>query len=239
MSENKAQKLFLNEAGIMPELHLSEGGNPTCSQWYLDNGASNHMTGDLHKFIDLNHNITGKVRFGDDSAVSIQGRGTIVFQGKHGEQWVLSDVYYIPSLRSNLISLGQLTELGHKILLDDDELEVVEKHSDRVIMRVPRAVNRVYKIELRVVEPVCLMASVQDKAWLWHGRLGHVNFRSPKQLVGKGMATGVPAINHPEQVVVVVWQQSKSGFLFLEQLSGKQMRSSSWSMWTCVDQLHQ
>lgn len=67
-------------------------------------------------------------------------------------------------------------------------------------MRVPRAVNRVYKTELKVVEPICLFASVQDQAWLWHGRLGDVNFRSLKQLVGKGMATGVPAIDHPDQV---------------------------------------
>ena len=59
--------------------------------------------------------------------VEIQGRGTIVFQGKYGDQWVLSDVYYIPKLRSNLVSLGQLTEIGHIIGLDDDVLEVLEK----------------------------------------------------------------------------------------------------------------
>jgi len=192
--------VLLKEAGTVPELHLAEGGNPTGNIWYLDNGASNHMTGDLQKFKDLDHGITGKVRFGDDSTVTIHGKGTIVFQGKFGDQWILSDVYYIPRLRSNLISLGQLTEIGHKILLDENELEVVEKQSDRLIMKVPRTVNTMYKIELNTVEPVCLMASIENEAWLWHGRLGHVNFRSLKQLVGKGMAFGVPVISHPEQV---------------------------------------
>ena len=123
-----------------------------------------------------------------------------MFQGKRGDQWVLSDVYYIPKLKSNLVSLGQLTEIGYKVMLDDDELEVLEKHSDRLIMKVLRTLNRMYKIELTIVEPDCLMASIDDKAWLWHGRLGHVNFRSLKQLVGKEMATGVPVISHPEQV---------------------------------------
>ena len=144
-SDNRAPRVLLKEAGTVPELHLAEGGNPTGNIWYLDNGASNHMTGDLQKFKDLDHGITGKVRFGDDSTVTIHGKGTIVFQGKFGDQWILSDVYYIPRLRSNLISLGQLTEIGHKILLDENELEVVEKQSDRLIMKVPRTVNRMYK----------------------------------------------------------------------------------------------
>jgi hypothetical protein len=125
-SEGKVQKLFLNETKVQPELHQSEGGDPTGSVWYLDNGASNHMTGDHRKFRDLNSAVSSKVRFGDDSSVDIMGKGSIVFQGKKGDQWVLSDVYYIPKLRSNLISLGQLTELGHKIMLDDDVLEVSE-----------------------------------------------------------------------------------------------------------------
>lgn len=86
------------------------------------------------------------------------------------------------------------------MVLDENELEVVEKHSDRLIMKVPRTQNRLYKIELNAVEPTCLMASIDDQAWLWHGRLGHVNFRSLKQLVGREMAVGVPDITHPDQV---------------------------------------
>jgi hypothetical protein len=158
------------------------------------------MTGDVLKFRDLDHAVLGKVRFGDDSTVDIQGRGTIVFEGKHGDHWVLFDVYYIPKLRSNLVSLGQLTETDHKIVLDDDLLEVCEKQSERMIMRVPRTLNRLYKIELKTMEPRCLIADIGDQAWLWHGRLGHVNFRALSQLVKKGMASGVPEISHPKQV---------------------------------------
>jgi hypothetical protein len=98
--DRQVQKLFLNETKVVPELHITDGGDPTGDVWYLDNGASNHMSGDRQKFRDLNLAINGKVRFGDDSTVDICGRGTIVFQGKGGDQWVLSDVYYIPKLRS-------------------------------------------------------------------------------------------------------------------------------------------
>jgi hypothetical protein len=69
-----------------------------------------------------------------------------------------------------------------------------------MIMRVPRTLNRLYKIELKTVEPRCLIVDIGDQAWLWHGSLGHVNFRALSRLVKKGMASGVPEISHPEQV---------------------------------------
>ncbi|GKC52442.1 uncharacterized mitochondrial protein-like protein [Tanacetum coccineum] len=55
------------------------------------------------------------VWFGDGSCVSINGKGSILFQGKNGEQKLLKDVYYIPALRSNVISLGQATISGYDI----------------------------------------------------------------------------------------------------------------------------
>jgi len=39
-------------------------------------------------------------------------------------------------------------------------------------MRVQRTMNRLYKIELKPIEPTCLLANVSDVSWLWHGRLG-------------------------------------------------------------------
>jgi len=85
------------------------------------------MSGDAGKFQDLDKGVVGKVRFGDGSAVEIKGRGTLLFQCRNGDQWLLHDVYYIPRPRSNLISLGQLTEAGHKVIMDDNWLEVYDK----------------------------------------------------------------------------------------------------------------
>lgn len=74
--------------------------------------------------------------------------------------------------------------------MDDDLIEVSEKTSMRMIMRVQRTLNRLYKIDLKTVEPVCLLTNVGDESSLWHGRLGHVNFQSIKILVEKEMAGG-------------------------------------------------
>jgi hypothetical protein len=93
-----------------------------------------------------------------------------------------------------------LTEIGYKVVMDDDLLEVTEKSRMRTIMRVQRSVNRLYKIELDTVELVSFLVNASDNNWLWHGRLGHVNFNSIKMLALKEMAGGVPLIEHPDQV---------------------------------------
>ena len=47
--------------------------------WYLDSGATNHMTGDKDAFAELDEKVSWKVRFGDGSVVTIRGRGTVLF----------------------------------------------------------------------------------------------------------------------------------------------------------------
>jgi hypothetical protein len=90
--------------------NLGREGDEDAERWFLDTGASNHMTGNRAAFTELDTNVTGSVKFGNNSAVSIEGRGTILFACKSGEHRALTGVYYIPQLRSNIISLGQLDE---------------------------------------------------------------------------------------------------------------------------------
>jgi hypothetical protein len=69
---------------------------PRDASWYLDTGASNHMTGDPEKFVELDQSIQGKVKFGDGSTVEICGRGSVLMKCLTGDHRVLSAVYYIP-----------------------------------------------------------------------------------------------------------------------------------------------
>jgi hypothetical protein len=43
-------------------------------------------------------------------------------------------------------------------------------------MKVERAKNRLYILNLDWVDPICLMSSMEDSAWKWHARYGHLNF---------------------------------------------------------------
>lgn len=198
--ERASCSLVVHEERMWPKLLLANATEQADDVWFLDNGASNHMTGDRGKFRELDESITGQVKFGDASTVQIKGKGSIIFACKNGDQWLLQDVYYIPSLQCNMVSLGQLTETGHRVVMDDDVLEVFDKRPWRLVMKVRRTANCLYRIELKLAHPVSLLSSLDDPAWLWHARLGHVNFQAMKLLVDKEMAGGVPAIVHPNQL---------------------------------------
>ncbi|KAD4178302.1 hypothetical protein E3N88_26893 [Mikania micrantha] len=196
-SHTQKELIYLTEDKVYPATHTPSQDEQ--SMWYLDNGASNHMTGDKGLFSKLDTKIGGNVRFGDGSCVDIEGRGTILLECKNGEHRLLTEVYYIPFLKSNIISLGQLTEGGCKILMKQDFLWLYEP-DERLLMKVHRSTNRLYKISLKVGAPVCLHSKVDNPAWIWHARLGHANFDTIRRISMKEMVLGVPPINHPAQL---------------------------------------
>ncbi|KAJ1378008.1 hypothetical protein SESBI_48289 [Sesbania bispinosa] len=98
---------------------------PSCSNnsvWYLDTSASNHMCGDERLFKILSKVESGSVSFGDASKVAVKGRGTIWYQQRNGRIGEIRDIYYVPDLKSNILSIGELMEKGHPVLMKDREL---------------------------------------------------------------------------------------------------------------------
>ena len=82
------------------------------------------MTGSKAAFSELDGNVTRTVRFGDGSRVAIRGHGTIIFRCQNSEHRALTNVYYIPQLRSSIISIGQLDERGSEVLIKDGILRI-------------------------------------------------------------------------------------------------------------------
>jgi hypothetical protein len=99
--EKSNRKVRLQEKNFIPKL----SGNQNMS-WYLDTGASNHMTGCKEKFLELELNVEGSVKLGDGSSVEVCGQGSVLFECLTGEHRILTRVYYIPRLRNNIISIG-------------------------------------------------------------------------------------------------------------------------------------
>jgi hypothetical protein len=72
------------------QAYLGEGGEDELMEgWYLDIGATNHMTGRNDVFSHLGRAMRGSVNFGDGSVVAIHGCGTVIFSGRNGEHKAL------------------------------------------------------------------------------------------------------------------------------------------------------
>lgn len=106
-----------------------------------------------------------------------------------------------------------VTEDGCKVLLFRDFLWMYDRNG-QLLMKVQRSSNRLYKILLHSTAPVCLAVSLDEAAWLWHARLGYLNFQAMKQMVAKNMVRGVPNITHPTQLCEACLVGKKSRLSF-------------------------
>jgi transposase InsO family protein len=167
--------------------------------WYLDSGASNHMSGWRAAFSELDTAVHGTVKLGDGSTVAIEGRGTVLFKLKGGGHRALDGVYYIPRLRNNIISLGQLDEFGCQVKIEGGTC-LIRDDKRRLLAKVSRGRSRLYIADIKVAQPVCLAARTGEDPWLWHGRFGHLNFDSLRKLGRNDMVRGLPQLNHPDEL---------------------------------------
>ncbi|GJU64890.1 zinc finger, CCHC-type containing protein [Tanacetum coccineum] len=83
--------------------------------------------------------------------------------------------------------------------MDGNKLTLYDK-SKKLLMKVERSKNRLYSIRLQIDTPICLLANVDNQAWLWHARLGHLNFDDINKMTRKGLVEGIPRINHAGQI---------------------------------------
>jgi hypothetical protein len=158
------QLVHLDETKAQAFLGMSCSDDDHLEGWYLDTGATNHMTGHGNVFSELDRAVQGTVKFRDGFVVNICGKVTIIFSGRHNEHKVLTGVYWILRLKNSIISIGQMDEGGAHMLIEGRVLRVWDQRH-HLLARVQRTENRMYRLELQVARPLCLMVHQDDDAW--------------------------------------------------------------------------
>jgi hypothetical protein len=135
-TDKHVEHVLLNEE--KSQARAVKNGDRCNTSWYLDTGVSNHMSGRREIFSELDIGTTGAVKLGDGTEVQIEGKGTIVFECRNGEHLTLKQVYYIPRLRSNILSLGQMcwnssTNQSHEAILTHAKTTFIAKRAYRTL----------------------------------------------------------------------------------------------------------
>ena len=117
---------------------------------------------------------------------------------RNGGHQFISNVYYVPNMKNNILSLGQLLERGYVINMANRCL-LIRDERERLITKVQTTKNKMFLLNVQGGDVKCLSACVKSTSCLWHLRFGHLNFDGLKLLEKKSMVRGLPFINHPEQ----------------------------------------
>ncbi len=75
------------------------------NDWFLDSGATYHMTHRKDFFEEFTNNVDGSVYFADQSKIKPSGLGTIRLKLPGLPDFLLHHVIYLPQLKRNLLSL--------------------------------------------------------------------------------------------------------------------------------------
>ncbi|XP_068663021.1 uncharacterized protein [Aristolochia californica] len=105
-----------------------DGPNDT-HKWILDSGATHHMTPHLsllHDCAQPSHPVNIQVANG--SPMPLASVGTVTHP-----TWSLSDVFHVPHLAVNLLSIGKLTDLGLTITFASDHCLIQDSKSGKQI----------------------------------------------------------------------------------------------------------
>lgn len=167
--------------------------------WFLDSGASNHMCGREELFVRLKEVVQGNVSLGDSSQVPMKCKGKIKIYQKDSTPNYISNVYYVPNMKSNILSVGELLERGYVIHMENFSLYLKDAHG-RLMARAQMTRNRIFPLQINTRFEKRFHGLVNNESWKWHLRFGHLNFNGLKLLSKASMVHGLPTIENSDQI---------------------------------------
>ena len=209
----------------MIDAYLAEANvadsSPLLKQWYLDSGASNHVSGDPSVFSSLSPRSGTRITSAGGHSHDVTRVGNIVIRLPTGEMQQISHVLYLPGITKNLILVGFLAD---KFTLEFWKALCLIKMGGSIIATAIRnPANGLYRLqgdtilgchEVPSAQPKALaLMSAPCNASTWHKRLGHFHYQGIRRMIKFGAVHGLP-------------QMSIRNFHYSSCLTGKQSRKS-------------
>nr|GEY43113.1 hypothetical protein [Tanacetum cinerariifolium] len=217
VSEPTIKKPVVKTSEAMASADKPKDSNPQMDlqdKRVIDSGCLRHMTGSMSYLTDYEEIDGGYVAFGGNpKGEKITGKGTIR-TGKLD----FENVYFVRELKFNLFSVLQIYDKKNSVLFNDTECIVLSPNIKlvdeiQVLLRVLRKKN-MYSVDLRNIvsrEGLTYLFSkaAYDESKLWHGRLGHLKFKTMNKLVKKNLVRGLASKLFENAETCVACQKGK------------------------------
>jgi hypothetical protein len=164
----------------------------TSDVWYIDSGASSHMTGHKHYFNSLSEKEFGfEILLGDDYAYHPKGFETIKFEWESSKPLHLSGVLYVPELKKNLVSVSALEEKGYQVSFKDRRAYIKPRGlSEGFEQVIGVRKDKLYKLQFDSHYALANNNNIGD-CELWHMLVAHLG-HGALRILGK-IVTWMPS----------------------------------------------
>lgn len=101
------------------------------SDWYLDSGASRHVTGHKNLLKDLKVGNQSQIRTAGGESLRVEAKGKTIVSTKSGGI-KFDNILYVPGITKNLLSVGAITDgkARMKVLFDSDRFWILQNFPD-------------------------------------------------------------------------------------------------------------
>jgi hypothetical protein len=154
------------------------------STWLLDSACCNHMTPYPSFFSHTNSaRYAPTIHIANGSTMLVRSIGTV-----STSKISISNIFHVPKLSYNLLSMGQLAELSYHIIHNYFGY-IVQDPKMRQELGTGRRIGRLFEtFSLRLpATGVFAATSSSPSLSLWHSRLGHASSSQEQQLVSRGL----------------------------------------------------
>ncbi|KAJ1388134.1 gag-polypeptide of LTR copia-type [Sesbania bispinosa] len=150
------------------------------TEWILDSGCSHHVIGNSQVFSEVHpHNGDRVIVTADNTTHHVEKEGTFKINASSGEV-KLSDVYHVPGLKKNLISVSQITNSGKYVLFGPNNVKILNCVRNIDVDTILEGKRKDSLFVLSAGEAYVRRTSQVDSPTVWHANLGHVGYQCYK-----------------------------------------------------------
>lgn len=175
--EKKSDVLFATTTDVSACAKATESTSSSdcLNAWYVDSGASNHMTNEKNHMYNIRDVFNKKVIIANKHELVVDSIGYVdieVGSGKNKRCVTIKDVEYVPDLCTNLLSVRQMAKNGKRVTFEGEKCRISDKNG-RVIATAT-AQNQLYRLECNSKEEKGKAFTMANDFNLWHRRMGHI-----------------------------------------------------------------